>query len=436
MARDDGRRAENSNQRMVVLDLRRKFEFLADYLNFGRTVTALADGLPLPRRTLADAVREGGCTRRLHEDLQEAIREHSIIFDPTWPEWRDPLADAHARRDCRNDTLERFVERFRKENLLRPSDALEEDDVVIIINRSYEEFTEAEQEKFLQGIEAFLKTGRNIRVKRKEPGSVKLTVGLTEEEFLRLRKLFEEGKLDDLDVKAVRSLNAFSHNFDLYRSDFLFGHKEGSDFLFGHKEGSDFLFGHKEGSAGRIFISYRRDDVPAAARALGDGLARLFGADAIVMGLDYTQPGQRTERELAKTFDPCNVLIAVIGPRWLELLRKREQKGGPDYVCEEIREASRRGMTVIPVLVNNDDEPMLSLWELPEDMHRLFRYSEKVLTWNQYSRIDFLLLGKLISYARPPRPRRRKTFGWQLLLFLLAALTLAPLLVYWLLKRL
>jgi hypothetical protein len=212
MASDQRRQADDSTRRLVVLDLRRKLEYLADYLNLGRTVTALADGLNIPRRTIADAVREGGCTRRLHHELREGMRLRAVKFDPDWPEWRERMGylDRNANKAIllhradtdRADTFEKFVGRFAREN---NSGTANQRDVVITIDVSYTSFSEEEQRMFLQSLDGLLKTGRTLHIRGKEPGSVKLTVSLTLEEFHRLGKLLIEGELEELKVRRLDS---------------------------------------------------------------------------------------------------------------------------------------------------------------------------------------------------------------------------------------
>ncbi|MGE0629435.1 MAG: toll/interleukin-1 receptor domain-containing protein, partial [Hyphomicrobiaceae bacterium] len=89
---------------------------------------------------------------------------------------------------------------------------------------------------------------------------------------------------------------------------------------------------------GRIFISYRRDDVPGDARGLRDGLSSRFGKSSIFMDVDNLLAGQRFDEELARALASCDVFIAVIGPRWMEQLKAREGTGERDYVREEIAE--------------------------------------------------------------------------------------------------
>ena len=64
--------------------------------------------------------------------------------------------------------------------------------------------------------------------------------------------------------------------------------------------------------AAKIFLNYRRDDVPGDARGVRDGLASKFGKANVFMDVDNLLVGQRFDIELAKALDACDVLIAVI----------------------------------------------------------------------------------------------------------------------------
>src|SRR6185369_14890619 len=104
-----------------------------------------------------------------------------------------------------------------------------------------------------------------------------------------------------------------------------------------------------------VFISYRREDTAPYAGRLCDRLSTLFGRDNVFMDVQDIQPGQDFAQTIADTIAKCHVLVAVIGPRWLESLKQRAQR--EDFVEDEIAEALRRNMTVIPVLVNNAKMP-------------------------------------------------------------------------------
>ena len=90
---------------------------------------------------------------------------------------------------------------------------------------------------------------------------------------------------------------------------------------------------------GKIFVNYRRDDVPGEARGVRDALASQFGKANVFMDVDNLLAGQRFDLELAKALDACQILIAIIGPRWMDLLKAKSGSGERDYVREEIAEA-------------------------------------------------------------------------------------------------
>jgi hypothetical protein len=56
--------------------------------------------------------------------------------------------------------------------------------------------------------------------------------------------------------------------------------------------------------AGKIFISYRRDDHAAAAARVRDGLASRFGKAKLFIDVDNLLAGQRFDEELAKALVP------------------------------------------------------------------------------------------------------------------------------------
>ena len=108
-----------------------------------------------------------------------------------------------------------------------------------------------------------------------------------------------------------------------------------------------------------FFISYRRQDSGGHAGRLLDRLAARFGSDHVFMDVQDIQPGQNFATAIEQTLARCSHVIAVVGPRWLELLRQRAA-AGEDLVREEIAVALKRKLTVIPVLVGGADMPTTS----------------------------------------------------------------------------
>jgi hypothetical protein len=97
---------------------------------------------------------------------------------------------------------------------------------------------------------------------------------------------------------------------------------------------------------GKIFVNYRRDDAAGDARGVRDALAAIFGASNVFMDVDDLRAGQRFDVELAKALDACDVFVAVIGPRWMDLLQQRYVDREYDYVRAEIGAALQRGIDI------------------------------------------------------------------------------------------
>ena len=108
--------------------------------------------------------------------------------------------------------------------------------------------------------------------------------------------------------------------------------------------------------AGKIFVSYRRDDDPNGAARVRDGLAARFGKTNLFMDVDDLLAGLRFDDELAKALAACDVFIAVIGVRWMDLLKAKASSGERDYVREETAAALERRIVVIPVRVGRDGQ--------------------------------------------------------------------------------
>src|SRR5262245_32915493 len=101
----------------------------------------------------------------------------------------------------------------------------------------------------------------------------------------------------------------------------------------------------------KVFVSYRRDDERAMAARIRDRLAAAFGGANVFMDVDNLIAGQRFDRELERALTETDVFLAVIGWRWVELLDERRKSVERDYVREQIAGALKRGILVIPVLI-------------------------------------------------------------------------------------
>src|SRR5262245_10860007 len=124
--------------------------------------------------------------------------------------------------------------------------------------------------------------------------------------------------------------------------------------------------------AAKIFISYRRDDSAGYAGRLMDRLDREFGRDLVFMDVDAIPLGTNFSKVLHEEVAKCGVLLAMIGPNWLDA---RDEHGNRrlddpnDFVRIEIAAALQRTIPVIPVLLEGAIIPKAA--ELPEDLKEL-----------------------------------------------------------------
>lgn len=116
-----------------------------------------------------------------------------------------------------------------------------------------------------------------------------------------------------------------------------------------------------------VFISYRRSDSAPWAGRICDRLGAAFGADNIFMDVQDIAPGSDFAESIGKTVGSCDVLVAVIGPQWLETLHQRSDAN--DFVEHEIAVALSRGITVVPVLVGGASMPTEG--DLPPELAQL-----------------------------------------------------------------
>ncbi len=122
-----------------------------------------------------------------------------------------------------------------------------------------------------------------------------------------------------------------------------------------------------------IFVSYRRSDARHPAGRISDELRQRFGEEKVFTDLDSLEPGADFGEAIEETLSTCEVLIAVIGPGWLDAEEDGERRldDPDDWVRVEIETALDRGIRVIPVLV--DGAKMPSKQQLPDALARLAR---------------------------------------------------------------
>ncbi|MEF8697857.1 MAG: CHASE2 domain-containing protein [Candidatus Accumulibacter sp. UW26] len=123
----------------------------------------------------------------------------------------------------------------------------------------------------------------------------------------------------------------------------------------------------------RLFISYRREDSIAYAGRLDDHLSRHFGSDEVFMDIGKIPLGEDFVEVLEARIAGSEVIIALIGPAWLNARNERGRRidQPDDFVACELAAAFAQGKRVIPVLVGGARMPESG--ELPARLARLAR---------------------------------------------------------------
>jgi hypothetical protein len=115
-----------------------------------------------------------------------------------------------------------------------------------------------------------------------------------------------------------------------------------------------------ERPSGRIFISYRRSDAQHIAGRLFDRLETRFGSGNVFMDVDSIEPGMDYGEAIDEAVSSCDVLLAVIGSKWINAVdehNRRRLDDPDDLVVLEIATALQRDVRVIPVLVDGAPPP-------------------------------------------------------------------------------
>jgi len=165
---------------------------------------------------------------------------------------------------------------------------------------------------------------------------------------------------------------------------------------------------------GKVFVSYRRDDSAGHAGRVHDRLQLEFGRDVLFMDVDAVPLGMNFIKILHEEVAKCDVLLAVIGPNWLDLRDKegnRRLDNPHDYVRIEIAAALQRDIPVIPVLLDGAEIPRSD--QLPKDIEELaLRNGLYVRHTSFHGDMDRLIEGlqtPLGQLDAPPGPAARRS---------------------------
>ena len=155
----------------------------------------------------------------------------------------------------------------------------------------------------------------------------------------------------------------------------------------------------------KVFISYRRDDSKYQARMIHEAFCRVVPRDQVFMDVDTILPGANFRQVIQSWVNQCDVLLALIGPGWVDAgdpkTDRRRLDDPGDFVRVEIREALVRGISVVPVLL--DGTPMPDVGLLPDDLKDLVDRQAEIVEYRAFDTDVARLIRKLGLAAPDPQ---------------------------------
>ena len=120
----------------------------------------------------------------------------------------------------------------------------------------------------------------------------------------------------------------------------------------------------------KIFISYRRADSQYVIDGIHTELCKHFPQEDVFLDVESIPLGIDFDTYLRKQIAAYDVVLAIIGPDWAQLMQDYAGKGD-DFVRLEIENALQQNKILIPVLVKEAEMPDFT--HLPESIQGLRR---------------------------------------------------------------
>lgn len=154
---------------------------------------------------------------------------------------------------------------------------------------------------------------------------------------------------------------------------------------------------------GGIFISYRREDSADVSGRIYDHLAARYGKSAVFKDVDGIPYGEDFALFLQGKLRECSIVLALIGPRWLDAATsdgRRRLDDPNDFVRVELETAFRLGLPVVPVLVSRAEMPRMDA--LPESLIRLVTLNAAPVRPDPDFGTDLKRLSEVLDRFVPP----------------------------------
>lgn len=147
-----------------------------------------------------------------------------------------------------------------------------------------------------------------------------------------------------------------------------------------------------------IFISYRRDDSRDICGRIYDHLVRVFGKANMFRDIENILPDELFAEAIIRNAEACTMLLAVVGPTWLDVLLERSGDAKSfDFVRFEIETAIKRKIPVIPIYVNNAPLLFEREDEIPETLKQLTEVNGVVIRPDAHFQSDISNLTQKIQ---------------------------------------
>lgn len=162
-----------------------------------------------------------------------------------------------------------------------------------------------------------------------------------------------------------------------------------------------------------IFLNYRRDDSSGFTGHLLDELTQRFPGARIFRDIEGIDPGTKFSDIIDTMLRDCDVMLAIIGPHWLDAKDdggQRRLDNPHDYVRMELARALDRDIRVYPVLVGGAKMPPQG--QLPPDLQPLCERQAYELSESRWGfDIDRLAMFLAKTPGLKLRPIHRESSG-------------------------
>lgn len=147
----------------------------------------------------------------------------------------------------------------------------------------------------------------------------------------------------------------------------------------------------------KVYIAYQREDTRDFAEGVRDWLWLRFGAGNVWMDVEIPPFVESFDYYVRDKVVKADVLLLLIGPRWLQNLREVMETGARDRVRAELKAALHDHLVVVPILMPGVNIPREI--DLPPDLRELLHFNFITLGGEQSLEEELNLILQGIRFA-------------------------------------